>query len=333
MLQTEAFLNYIFEKSKTLGKHIVLPEGNDDRTIEAAVEVSAKSIAKLTILGNAEEIIAKLAARGADMSNINVVNPTECEKTKDYAELFYQLRKDKGMTPEKALEFVKGVMYYGMMMVKTGDADGFVAGAAHSSADTIRPALQIIKCAPGVKTVSSMFFMCRGEQTLLFSDCGLNLNPTPEQLADITLSTANTAKSFDILPKIAMLSYSTKGSGLGVDVEAAQKATALAAEKMKTEFNGEYAIDGELQFDSAFVPAIAAKKCPESTLKGEANVFIFPDLSAGNIGYKMAERLASMSAYGPILQGIAKPVNDLSRGCTGSDIVATVAITAIQAVC
>ena len=332
MSQTEAFLEYIFEKSKTLSKHIVLPEGEDQRTLEAAKVVSEKSIAKVTILGDKEAITSKLSDLGADMSNICVTEPENSDKLEEYAQLFYELRKSKGMELDKAAELMKNPMFYGMMMVKTGDADGFVAGASHSSADTIRPALQIIKCAPGVKTVSSMFFMCRGEETYLFSDCGLNVSPTPEQIADIALATANTAKSFDITPKIAVLSYSTKGSGLGPDVEAASKSAELAKEKMTSEFKGEYAIDGELQFDAAFVPKVAASKAPESPLKGEANTFIFPDLSAGNIGYKMAERLASMSAYGPILQGIAKPVNDLSRGCSSSDIVATVAITAIQAV-
>jgi phosphate acetyltransferase len=332
MSQTEAFLQYIFEKSKKLSKHIVLPEGEDIRTLEAAREVSVRGLAGLTILGDAEKITAKLNELGADMTNICVVNPSCCQRAQTYAREFYELRKSKGMELDQAIELLKNPMYYGMMMVKSGDADGFVAGASHSSADTIRPALQIIKCAPGVKTVSSMFFMCRGEETYLFSDCGLNVSPTPAQIADITLATANTAKSFDIKPMIAILSYSTKGSGLGPDVEAAAESASLAKEKMVSEFKGDYAIDGELQFDAAFVPQIAASKAPDSELKGQANTFIFPDLSAGNIGYKMAERLASMSAYGPILQGIAKPVNDLSRGCSSSDIVATVAITAIQAV-
>ncbi len=332
MAQTEAFLEYIIEKSKQLYKHIVLPEGEDIRTLEAAKVVAEKRIARLTILGDVDQIQRSLADMGADMTNISIIDPITSDKTKQYAHDFYEMRKSKGMEPDKALTLMKDCMHYGMMMVKTGEADGFVAGAAHSSADTIRPALQIIKCAPGVNTVSSMFFMCRGEETYLFSDCGLNVNPTPEQLADIVLATANTAKSFDIIPKIAMLSYSTKGSGLGPDVDMMVKATELSREKMAAEYKGEYAFDGELQFDSAFVPAIAAKKCPKSELKGQANIFIFPNLSAGNIAYKMAERLASMSAYGPILQGIAKPVNDLSRGCSSSDIVATVAITSIQAV-
>jgi len=332
MAQTEAFLEYIFEKSKKLCKHIVLPEGDDIRTLEAAKVVAEKGIARLTILGDVEPIRRTLKDMGADMTNIKVVDPITSDKTKQYAQDFYEMRKSKGMELDKALTLMKDGMHYGMMMVKTGEADGFVAGAAHSSADTIRPALQIIKCAPGVQTVSSMFFMCRGQETYLFSDCGLNVSPTPEQLADIVLATANTAKSFDITPRIAMLCYSTMGSGIGPDVDMMAKATVLAKEKMAAEYKGEYALDGEIQFDAAFVPAIAAKKCPKSPLKGQSNTFIFPDLCAGNIGYKMAERLASMSAYGPILQGIAKPVNDLSRGCSSSDIVATVAITAIQAV-
>ena len=333
MTVTELFQKNITKKARSLNKRIVLPEGNDERMLEAAKTISVEGIARLVILGDAAHITSSLEALGADMSRIDVIDPLDSDLSAGYAEQFYELRKAKGVDLAKATELVKDSIYFGMMMLKCGDVDGFVAGAVHSSADTIRPALQIIKCAPGVKTISSMFFMCRGEETYLFSDCGLNVNPTPEQLADIALATAKTAKSFDITPKIAMLCYSTKGSGLGPDVEAASTATSLAVEKMASEFQGEYAIDGEIQFDAAFVPAIASKKCPDSPLKGGANVFIFPDLCAGNIGYKMVERLANMSAYGPILQGIAKPVNDLSRGCSSSDIVATVAITAIQAVC
>ncbi|MGE4286441.1 MAG: phosphate acetyltransferase, partial [Phycisphaerae bacterium] len=321
------------EKSKSLNKHVVLPEGDDARMIEAAATVSKEGLARLSVLGDAPSITSKLEAAGADMSKIAVIDPETSDNLQSYAEQLCEIRKSKGMTIEQALELVKDPMYYGTMMLKTGEADGLVSGAVHSSADTIRPALQIIKCSPNMKTVSSMFFICRGDEIYLFSDCGLNLNPTAEQLADITLATANTARSFGIIPKIAMLSYSTKGSGLGPDVEAAQKASELAKEKLAAEFKGEYAFDGELQFDAAFVPAVAAKKAPESALGGEANVFIFPDLSAGNIAYKLAERLAKMSAYGPILQGIAKPVNDLSRGCSARDIVATVAITAIQSEC
>lgn len=330
MDNTEKFLSDILEKAKSANKHIVLPEGDDPRTIEAAKVVIEKQIAKLTILGNAANIKSQL--EGLDLSNVDIINPSESPKLEEYANGFYELRKNKGVDMEKATAIVKDVMYYGTMMVKLGDADGLVAGAAHSSADTIRPALQIVKSASGVKTVSSMFFMAKGDTTYLFSDCGLNQNPTPEQTADIALATAKTAKQFGITPKIAVLSYSTKGSGIGPDVERTAKGAELAIAKLKSDFDGEYAIDGEIQFDASFVPEIAAKKCPESSLKGEANTFIFPDLEAGNICYKVTERLGGFSAYGPILQGIAKPINDLSRGCSSDDIVATIAITAIQSI-
>ncbi|MCD4830323.1 MAG: phosphate acetyltransferase [Anaerohalosphaeraceae bacterium] len=312
-------------------KHIVLPEGRDERTIVAAKRIINEKISPLTILGNAEQVASAVKAAGINSSDLQIIDPNTSNKTAEYAQSFYELRKTKGMTIEKAAEIVKDVMYFGMMMVKAGDADGLVSGAVHSTADTIRPALQIIKAAASVKTVSSMFFMTDTQRTLLFSDCGLNQNPTAEQLVDIVLSTAKTAKQFGIVPKIAMLSYSTKGSAGGADAEKMVKATALAKERLEKDFDGEYVIDGELQFDSAFVPDIAAKKCPLSPLKGNANTFIFPDLGVGNICYKMAERLAGLNAYGPILQGLAKPVNDLSRGCNSDDIVATAAITAIQA--
>jgi phosphate acetyltransferase len=216
-------------------------------------------------------------------------------------------------------------------MVKNNEADGLVSGATHSTPNTVRPALQIIKAAKGIQTVSSMFFMTNSKMTLLFADCGLNEDPNAEQIADITLSTARTAKQFGIVPKIALLSYSTKGSAGGDGPEKMIKATELAKAKFAKDFDDEYLIDGELQFDAAFVLKVAQKKCPDSPLKGQANVFIFPDLGAGNICYKLAERLAGLNAYGPILQGLAKPVNDLSRGCNSDDIVAAVAITAIQA--
>ena len=327
------FLSLILDKAKNAQKHIVLPEGEDPRTIEAAAKITKNKIARLTLLGDDDQINAALKKTDADFSFLNVINPLKSEQTQLFADQLYELRKNKGMTPEKALETVKEVTHFGTMMVKTGLADGLVSGAVHSSADTIRPALQIVKSAPGIKTVSSMFFMTKGDQTYLFSDCGLNQNPTPQQLADITLSTANTAKQFGFIPKIAILSYSTKGSGSGPDIDMMAQAAQLASEKMAAEFDGEYFLDGEIQFDAAFVPAIAAKKCPDSPLKGQANIFIFPDLNCGNICYKMAERLAGLAAYGPILQGIAKPMNDLSRGCSGDDIVATIAITAIQAIC
>ncbi len=329
-MPTEKFRSMILEKAASNVKHIVLPEGTDPRMIEAAKIVTEAKVAKITLLGNVEKITSGLKAIDAPLEDITVTDPSESAKLAEYANAFYELRKAKGMTAEKALEVVKDEMYYGMMMLKTDDVDGLVAGAVHSSSDTIRPALQIIKSAPGIKTVSSMFFMCRGEETYLYSDCGLIIDPSAEELSDIAYSTARTAQQFGISPKIAMLSYSTKGSAGGAGQEKMVKATELSTAKLEAEFEGEYAIDGELQFDAAFVPAVAASKAPESKVKGQANVFIFPDLGAGNICYKVTQRLGGFSAYGPILQGVGKPVNDLSRGCSADDIVATIAITAIQ---
>jgi phosphate acetyltransferase len=325
------FSKQILEKAAALFKHIVLPEGNDERTIEAAKKITNRKMAKLTILGDEKQIGSALKNMGVSSNDINVINPQTSSKLKDYSEQFYQLRKNKGVTPEVALKTVKDPMYFGTMMVKNNDADGLVSGATHSTPDTVRPALQIIKAAKGIKTVSSVFFMTNNKMTILFADCGLIEDPDAEQIADITLSTARTAKQFGIVPKIALLSYSTKGSAGGDEPAKMIKATKLAKEKLAKEFDGEYLIDGELQFDAAFVPKVAAKKCPDSPIKGQTNVFIFPDLGAGNICYKMTERLAGFNAYGPILQGLAKPVNDLSRGCNSDDIMAAVAITAIQA--
>jgi phosphate acetyltransferase len=331
METNKGFSEQILEKAAALFKHIVLPEGSDERTIEAAKKIVSLKMARLTILGDEKQISSALKNMGVDSNDINIINNQTSDKLNDYAEQFYQLRKNKGVTPESALKTVKDMVYFGTMMVKNNEADGLVSGATHSTPDTVRPALQIIKAAKGVKTVSSMFFMTNSKMTLLFADCGLNEYPDAEQIADITLATARTAKQFGIMPRIALLSYSTKGSAGGEDAEKMVKATVLAKEKLTRDFDGQCIIDGELQFDAAYVPKVAAKKCPDSPIKGQANVFIFPDLGAGNICYKMTERLGGFNAYGPILQGLAKPVNDLSRGCNSDDIVATVAITAIQA--
>jgi phosphate acetyltransferase len=325
------FSEQIIEKAASLFKHIVLPEGGDERTIEAAKKITNCKMAKLTILGDEKQVGSALKNMGVNSTDINIINNQTSSKLKDYAGQFYQLRKNKGVTQEIALKTVKDMVYFGTMMVKNGEVDGLVSGATHSTADTVRPALQIIKAAKGIETISSMFFMTNSKMTILFADCGLNENPDARQIADITLATARTAKQFGIVPKIAFLSYSTKGSAEGQGPAKMIKATELAKEKLAKEFTGEYLIDGELQFDAAFVPKVAQKKCPDSPLKGQANVFIFPDLGAGNICYKMTERLGGLNAYGPILQGLAKPVNDLSRGCNSDDIVAAVAITAIQA--
>lgn len=325
------FLQNILKIARSDIKRIVLPEGNEPRTLEAIKKVTDEGIASLVLLGDDRKIQPSLEKMGIARSKIHIINPETSDRLETYATTFYELRKDKGVTPESAIKTIQDPIYFGIMMLESGEVDGMVVGAAYSSADIIRPVLQIIKTAPGIKTVSSTLFIIKEDHTYLFADCGLNQNPDAEQLADITLSTALTARSFGILPRIAMLSYSTKGSGKGEEVEKMVKATVLARARLEAEYEGEFIIDGELQFDAAFVPAVAEIKCPDSPLQGRANVFIFPDLGAGNIAYKLANRLAEANVYGPILQGIARPVNDLSRGCSGSDIVATIAITVIQA--
>ena len=332
-MSKKSFKEYILEKAAANIKHIVLPEGEDQRTIDAAKIICEAKIADITLLGDVEKISSALASVGADANKIKIIDPLKSEKLPVYAEQFFKLRKHKGVTQEQALDIVKGGIYFGTMMIYCGDCDGLVAGAVGSTADTVRPALQIVKSAAGVKTVSSVFFMSKGEDTYLFADCGLVEFPTKEQLIDIIVSTAKSALQFDITPKIACLSYSTKGSANREETLKMAKVADLARTKLDEIYGkGKVLIDGELQFDAAFVPTVAAKKAPDSPIKGEANVFIFPDLQAGNICYKVTERLGGFDAYGPILQGLGKPVNDLSRGCCADDIAGAVAITAIQAI-
>ena len=332
MEQDKAFLGKILAKAASNVKHIVFPEGSDSRVIEAAGVCAEKKIADITILGDADRIKAELKRLSVCSDSVKVIDPEGSEKLPVYAEQFFLLRKHKGITEEKALETVKDPIYFGTMMLKAGQCDGLVAGAVHSTADTVRPGLQIVKAAEMVKTVSSMFFMAKGPDVYLFADCGLNEFPDTDQLVDIVLSTVKTSLQFDFEPSVACLSYSTKGSASSDKT----KMVAEVASRAKTKLDDLYgkdkiAIDGELQFDAAFVPEIAAKKAPDSPVRGRANVFIFPDLQAGNICYKAVERLGGFDAYGPILQGLGKPVNDLSRGCSVDDIVASTAITAIQA--
>ncbi len=327
------FVENVLEKAANEPKRIVLPEGGDDRVIEAACRISSEGIAELIILGAEDVLRGKLEGGGADMSRIKVIDPASSDLNEKYAEVFTDIRKYRGMTIERARETVKDSVYFGTMMVKTGEADGLVAGAAHSTADTIRPALQIIKPIPGYKTISSVFFMCFDDETFVFADCAIVENPTASQLSDIAILTAATSIQFGIEPRIAMLSYSTKGSSRGEGSMKVVQATERARDKINAlfGFGGSVVIDGELQFDSAFVPEVASKKCPGSVLGGKANVFIFPDLHAGNICYKAVQRFCGIDAVGPVLQGLAKPVNDLSRGCNADEIVATVAITGLQA--
>ena len=326
------FIDSIKERAKADKKTIVLPESMDRRTWEAAEKILAEGIADLVILGTPEEVEAN--SKGLNVSGAKVIDPNTSDKLAEYVEKLVELRKSKGMTEEEAKKLLTtDYMYYACMMVKYGEADGVVSVACHSTANTIRPSLQIIKTKPGTKLVSAFFLMevpnCEyGENGIfVFSDCGLNQNPTAEELAAIA---GSSAESFKMLtgkePKVAMLSYSTMGSAKHDDVTKVQEATKIA----KADYP-ELALDGELQLDAALVPSVGSSKAPGSAVAGQANTLIFPNLDAGNIGYKLVQRLAKADAFGPVLQGIAAPVNDLSRGCFSDDIVGVVAITAVQA--
>ena len=325
------FLEQIAERAKSDLKTIVLPESNDMRTLKAAAMVLEKGIANIVLVGNEEEI--KKLAGDLDISKAKIVDPEKSDKFEDYVNTFYELRKAKGMTLEKAREIMKDPMYFGVMMVKKDDADGMVSGAVHSTADTLRPALQILKTAPGTKLVSAFFVMVVPDceyghnGTFIYADSGLVENPNAEELSEIAITSARTFKQLiQAEPVVAMLSYSTYGSAKSELTEKVIQATQLAKQKAP-----DLIIDGELQADAALVPAIGKTKAPGSPVAGKANVLIFPDLNCGNIAYKLTQRLAKAEAYGPITQGIAKPVNDLSRGCSAEDIVGVVAITAVQA--
>ena len=327
------FIEEIKQRAKKDKKTIVLPEASDIRTLEAARTALKEDYANIVLLGNEENILNMAKENGLDLSKAKIVDPKKSEKSEEYAKALYELRKAKGMTEEKAKETVLDEVYFGMMMVKLGEADGLVSGAIHSTSDTLRPALQILKTAPGTKLVSAFFAMvvphCKysDDGVFVFGDCGLNQNPTAEELAEIAKSSS---ESYEKLTgkksKIAMLSYSTKGSAKSELVDKVVEATKLVKETYP-----ELEVDGELQLDAAIVPTVAKSKAPNSEVAGNANTLIFPDLDAGNIGYKLVQRLGNAEAYGPLCQGIAKPVNDLSRGCSSEDIAGVIAITAVQA--
>ena len=327
------FIDTIKERAKKEIKTIVLPEAEDIRTLEATNTILKEKFANIILIGNEEAILKKAKENNLNIDGAKIINPKTSSKYEEYSNLLYELRKNKGMTLEQAKELTLDPVYYGMLMVKNNEADGLVSGAIHSSSDTLRPALQILKTAEGTKLVSAFFLMvvpdCNyGENgTFIFADSGLNQNPGVEELGEIAVASAKSFKQLvEKEPKIAMLSYSTYGSAKSELTEKVVEATKNI--KLK---HPELLVDGELQLDAAIIPEVAKLKAPESKVAGNANVLIFPDLNSGNIGYKLVQRLAKAEAYGPLCQGIAKPVNDLSRGCSSSDIVGVVAITALQA--
>ncbi len=326
-----AFIDILKAKAKANKKTIVLPETEDRRTYEAAAKILAEGIANIVLVGSEEAV--KKGSEGLDISGAAVVDPATNPKTQAYIDKLVELRSKKGMTPEQAKEILLNqYLYYGVMMVKMGDADGMVSGACHSTADTLRPCLQILKTKPGTKLVSAFFLMivpdCEygANGAFVFADSGLVQDPTPEELAAIA---ASSAESFELLvgeeAKVAMLSHSTMGSAKHALVDKVVEATRIAKEQYPN-----LKLDGEMQLDAAIVPSVGASKAPNSDVAGKANVLIFPNLDAGNIGYKLVQRLGKAEAYGPVTQGIAAPVNDLSRGCSADDIVGVVAITAVQ---
>ena len=321
-----AFQADLVERARADRKRIVLPEPDDDRVLRAAAQVLASGIADITFVGDADYVAKRAGELGLDLGAAQVVSTGDPAYLERYAEEFARLRAKKGVTLEQARDKVADVSYFGTMMVHMGDADGMVSGAAHTTAHTIVPSFQIIKTAPGVSVVSSVFLMLMKDRVWAFGDCAVNPNPTPEQLADIAVTSARTAAQFGVDPRVAMLSYSTGSSGSGPDVDAVVEATRLAREKAP-----ELAIEGPIQFDAAVDSAVAEKKLPGSEVAGRATVFVFPSLEAGNIGYKAVQRSSGAVAVGPVLQGLNKPVNDLSRGALVEDIVNTVALTAVQA--
>ena len=316
----------LFQQARQKRQHIVLPEGSDDRILQAAEILRLRDVVDLTILGNEEDLRARAISLGLKLEGVNFINPLDSELHKRFSQRFFELRKHKGITMDNALDSMNDVSYFGTMMVHENMADGMVSGAAHTTAHTIRPAFQFIGTAPDVLLVSSVFLMCMDTQVLVYGDCAVNPNPSSEQLAEIAISSARTAQLFGIEPVVAMLSYSSGVSGVGADVELVRKAVEIVRQRQP-----DLKIDGPIQYDAAIDATVANKKMPDSPVAGKASVFIFPDLNTGNNTYKAVQRSSGAVAIGPVLQGLSKPVNDLSRGCLVADIINTVAITAIQA--
>ncbi|OZU88482.1 phosphate acetyltransferase [Virgibacillus indicus] len=313
------------EKVVNKNKSIVFPEGLDERILSAASQLGAAGILTPILIGDKASIKQKAEETGVDVSSCNIMDPRNFPEFNLMVETFVERRKGK-VTKEDAEKILLDENYFGTMLVYMNQADGLVSGAAHSTADTVRPALQIIKTKEGIKKTSGVFVMVRDDEKYVFADCAININPDAQDLAEIAVESAETGRLFDVDPRVAMLSFSTKGSAKSEETERVVEALAIAKEK-----NPSLVIDGEFQFDAAFVPSVAAKKAPDSEIKGDANVFIFPSLEAGNIGYKIAQRLGRFEAVGPVLQGLNKPVNDLSRGCSADDVFKLALITAAQA--
>ena len=329
-----SIIDEIRSKAQSIYKTIILPESEDPRVLEAAQELIKEKIAKVILIGEKDDVIANAKSKGVSIDGAEIISVNDSRYKDDFAAKYYELRKAKGMTPENAAKAMQNSIFFAAMLVKEGLADGYVAGSIATTGDTLRPAIQILKTAPGIKTVSSFFLMVLPDKSfgvngsMIFADCGVVPDPTTEQLAEIAICSAeNCKKLLGAEPKVAMLSFSTKGSAKHPSLDKVIDATEILKKSRP-----ELIVDGELQFDTAVVPAIAKKKAPGSAIEGDANVFIFPDLNSGNIAYKLTQRLAKAEAIGPLVQGTAHPINDLSRGCSVSDIVTTVAITALAAV-
>ncbi|ASE57869.1 phosphate acetyltransferase [Staphylococcus saprophyticus] len=318
-------------QEKLTGKNvkIVLPEGEDERVLEAATQLQGTDYVSPILLGNESNIKALASDKGLEISDLEIIDPETSELKQELVTAFVERRKGKA-TEEQAQEMLKDVNYFGTMLVYTGKAEGLVSGAAHSTGDTVRPALQIIKTKPGVSKTSGIFFMIKDDKQYIFGDCAINPTLEAQDLAEIAVESAKSAKSFGISPRVAMLSFSTKGSAKSDDVEKVATAVNLAQEKIEADHLEDVVVDGEFQFDAAIVPEVAKKKAPDAKIQGDANVFVFPSLEAGNIGYKIAQRLGGFDAVGPVLQGLNSPVNDLSRGCSKEDVYNLSIITAAQ---
>src|SRR5699024_137945 len=324
-----SLLDVLQEKLSGKNVKIVLPEGEDERVLTAATQLQSTDYVTPVLLGNEANVNALAKDKGLDISNLEIIDPETSDLKQELVTAFVERRKGKA-TEAQAQEMLKDVNYFGTMLVYTGKAEGLVSGAAHSTGDTVRPALQIIKTKPGVTKTSGIFFMIKGEEQYIFGDCAINPTLEAQDLAEIAVESAKSAQSFGMSPRVAMLSFSTKGSAKSDDVEKVSNAVALAQEKVETDQLKDVGIDGEFQFDAAIVPEVAKKKAPDAQIQGDANVFIFPSLEAGNIGYKIAQRLGGYDAVGPVLQGLNSPVNDLSRGCSIEDVYNLSIITAAQ---